>query len=263
MLALADDEAFAAAMATNANRRQLTREDKKAMARALMARGVSRKATARAVGIPWGTFCLWFPRGEGASAGPLDLPREEEGGPNGPLDLPAVDPSPTPTQALAAAAVSAAAEVAAPEIAARKAEDQLSPKAGDNSRHPGGRPPKPEASRREQAQAIGVGEETLRRSEQHKPLTESERARRLVREAARVAPRLEQQRAAQRETSAPRAAQYPRGGQPRGFAPAVSRGQVADALGEPETTLRRAQQHVAAVETLGIPAALPLPSIPA
>ena len=81
------------------------------MARALMARGMSRKATARAVGIPWGTFRLWFPSGEGGSSAPLDLHVGERSSEiNSEIGIRS---APVPTPAPAAVAESAAAEVAA------------------------------------------------------------------------------------------------------------------------------------------------------
>jgi len=54
----------------------------------------------------------------------------------------------------------------APEIEARKAAE-LSSIVEANSPRPVGRPAKPEASRLEKAQAIGVGKATLVRAEQH------------------------------------------------------------------------------------------------
>ena len=73
--------------------------------------GDSRKATARAVGIPWGTFRLWFPSGEGGSSAPLDLHVGERSSEiNSEIGIRS---APVPTPAPAAVAESAAAEVAA------------------------------------------------------------------------------------------------------------------------------------------------------
>lgn len=77
--------------------------------------------------------------------------------------------------------------------------------------------------------------------ETHKPLTEAEQARRLVRQAETVAPKVAGRKA---EVSVTR--DENRGGRPPRRA--ASREDIADALGVTEPTLRRAEQHVAAVD---------------
>ena len=66
-----------------------------------------------------------------------------------------------------------------------------------------------------------------------------------MREAERVAPRLEQQRLARQETFVQHAGQKSFGRAPSAR-PSVR--ELADALGERKSTLHNAQQHVAAVE---------------
>lgn len=90
--------------------------------------------------------------------------------------------------------------------------------------------------------------------EQHKPLTEFEKARRWVEKAEEVAPKLEERRA---ELSAKVGGDTNASAPGRRPEPTPSKKEIAQALGVPETTLRRAESHVRAVEQLGVSASLP------
>ena len=105
----------------------------------------------------------------------------------------------------------------------------------------------------------GLDEETRREiereeNERRKPLTDVERSKRLVQRAAEAAPEIAERKAERVSVTVTETAKHSGGRPPKAD---VAREEVAQALGVSEPTLRRAESHVAAVEST--PALAPLP----